>query len=69
MSGGTKISLSTIRERGSHDNEHQSREEPGKETTEKPALPHDFAASLMLNLLKKLPKLPSYASYMYTKIG
>ena len=63
--------MSTIREQGSHDNEHQSREEPGRETTEKPVLPHGFAASLMLNLLKKLPKPPSYASYMYmyTKIA
>ena len=61
--------MSTIRERVSHDNKQQSREEPWKETTEKPAVPHGFAASLMLNLLKKLPKLPTYASYMYTKIG
>ena len=61
--------MSTIREWASHDNEHQSREEPGRETTEKPALPHGFAASLMLNLLKKLLKPSGYASYMYTKIG
>ena len=61
--------MSTIRERGSHDNEHQSREEPGRDTTEKPALPHGFTASLVLNLLKKLPKLPTYVSYIHTKIG
>ena len=61
--------MSTVREWGSHDNELQSREEPGREKTEKPAVPYGFAASLMLNLLKKLLKPPSYASYMYTKIG